>query len=106
MDTRGVGRAQGAALEGMRRATSNVERAAVDIARFGVRGQPSSAASVTISPEARALAEGNRTSPDAASRDLAQAFVDMNVSKHLFAANVQVLRTTDEMTEELTRLKR
>lgn len=105
MDTRGVGRAQGAALEGMRRAAASVDRAAVDIARFGVRGEPSSAASVTISPEARALAEASQTSPGGSS-DLASAFVDMNVSKHLFAANVRVLQTTDEMTEELTRLKR
>lgn len=106
MDTRGVGRAQGAGLEGMRRAASNVDRAAVDIARFGVRGEPSSAASVTISSEARALAEGSATSPGGASSDVASAFVDMNVSKHLFAANVRVLQTTDEMTEELTRIKR
>ena len=80
------------AVSGIQRAQSLHERAAGDVARafhpeLG-SGQP--AATVSFSNE---------------SRDLAVAFVDMMKAESMQTANVTVLRTADEMTDELLQLK-
>ncbi len=106
METRGIGQAQGAAVGGLARAAKVMEQAAAEIANVAMKRQASeatgSAATVTISPQARALVEGV-SDPTG---DIASAFVDQGIAKHLTAANVKVLQTTDETLKELTRIKR
>jgi hypothetical protein len=105
METRGVGQAQGAAIGGLQRAAKIMEQAAAEIANVATKRQSSdagSAATLNISPQAKALAQGSGDPTG----DIASAFVNQSVAKHLTAANVKVLQSTDETLRETTRIKK
>jgi NAD(P)H-hydrate repair Nnr-like enzyme with NAD(P)H-hydrate epimerase domain len=102
MESRGIGRAQTAAISGVQRASKLMEKAAAQVANVALERQAidtGPAASVNISPQARALAGGGGD-PTA---DIAEGFVHQSLAKHLNAANVKVLQTTDDTLKELTR---
>lgn len=93
---KGIVRGAASAIQGIRRAGDLHERTARTVALAFREDAPSSragepAAAVEIS---------------ASARDLASAFVDLTKAEALNAASVKVLQTADEMTEELTRVKR
>jgi|SRR6186713_1211000 hypothetical protein len=102
MESRGIGRAQDAAIGGLQRASKLMEKAAAQVANVALDRQrldTGSAATVDISPEARALASQGGDP----SADIAEGLVNQTVAKHLNAANVKVLQTTDDTLKELTR---
>lgn len=102
METRGIGRAQQAAIGGISRASRLMEKAAAEVANVALERQKiesGPAAKVEISPEAKALASGGGDP----SADIADGFVNQSVAKHLNAANVKVLQSTDDTLKELTR---
>jgi len=78
-----------------------MDKAAAQVANVAIERQktePGAAATVDISPRARALA-GVAGEPTA---DVADGLVNQKIAKHLSAANVKVLQSTDEMLRELT----
>lgn len=96
----GIGKAQSAAIGGLNRAGEMMNRAVSQVARAPVT---SSAAKVSISSEARTLAQAG----DTATRDsFEEPLVGAQVAKHLATANVKVLQTTDETLAELSKIKR
>ncbi len=102
MESRGIGRAQDAAIGGIQRASRLMEQAAAEVANVALERQkvePTPAATVATSLEAKALASAGGDP----SADIADGFVKQTVAKHLNAANVRVLQTTDETLRELTR---
>jgi hypothetical protein len=102
MESRGIGRAQDSAIGGLQRASKLMEKAAAQVANFALERQRMDngpAATVDISPQAKALASQG-SDPTA---DIADGFVNQTVAKHLNAANVKVLQTTDDTLKELTR---
>lgn len=102
MESRGIGRAQQAAIGGISRAARLMEKAAAEVANVALERQrieTGLAAKVEISPAAKALASGGGDP----SADIADGFVNQSVAKHLNAANVKVLQSTDDTLKELTR---
>lgn len=113
----GLDSAMASAVGGVRRAQALADRAASDVARAGIDANNfGNAASVQISQGARALASGEGASnapsnqagaaapQDTMVPDIAEAMVNMNIAKHVHAANVRVLQTADEMSRDLERL--
>lgn len=79
-----------------------MDKAAAEVANVALERQrieTGPAAKVEISSQAKALASGGGDP----SADIADGFVNQSVAKHLNAANVKVLQTTDDTLEELTR---
>lgn len=102
METKGIGRAQDAAIAGIQRASKLMEKAAAEVANVAMERQSADlgpAANVEISPQARAMAQQGGDPMG----DIASAFVDQSVAKHLSAANVKVMQTADETLKELTK---
>jgi hypothetical protein len=84
------------AINGIKKAGQLQEQAAVDVQRAfrpetETRTETEPAATVQVSEKAR---------------DLAGAFTDMMKAESLNAASVKVLQTADDMTKELTKVKR
>lgn len=89
------------ALSGLTAASNSVDRAAAQVTRFAEAPSFSSpAATVQISPEARASAAQNSDTTG----DLATALVNMNVAKYAFVANLKVVQAGDDMTRDLLKL--
>lgn len=100
MESRGIGGARDAAIGGLQRASRLMDKAAAQVANVALERQDIAAgpaATVDISPQAKALANSDPTA------DIADGFVNQSVAKALNAANVKVLQTTDETLAELTR---
>lgn len=98
----GIGKAQSAAIGGLKRAGDMLTRAASQVARSSVESS-GGAAKVSISSEGRTLAQ----SGDSATQEsFEEPLVGMQVAKHLGTANIKVLQTTDETLREVTKLKR
>ncbi|HTA91672.1 MAG TPA: hypothetical protein VK745_18945 [Polyangiaceae bacterium] len=88
------------ALSGLSAASNSVDRAAAQVTRFAEAPSFSSpAATVQISPQARAAAPSSDTTGD-----LAGALVNMNVAKYAFVANLKVVQAGDDMTRDLLKL--
>ncbi len=85
------------AVEGIRRASDLQEAAAINVQR---------AFREDSAPSERAGEPATELDISTSARDLATAFTDMMRAEGLNAANVKVLQTADEMTKELTDLKR
>lgn len=98
----GIGKAQSAAIGGLKRAGDMMTRAASQVARSSVESS-SSAAKVSISSEGRTLAQ---TGDSATQDSFEEPLIGSQVAKHMNAANVKVLQTTDETLKELTKIKR
>jgi hypothetical protein len=97
----GIGKAQRAAVGGLTRAGDMMTRAASQVARASVGS--SSAAKVSVSLEGKSLAQAG----DTATQDsFEQPLIGSQVAKHMAAANIKVLQTTDETLRELTNIKR
>ena len=79
------------ALSGIRETSDAVDRTARSIVTNGL-----AADTVTISPEARALANSS-----AGGDPLVSNMVDLDVEKNTLAAQVKVVQTADEMTQDL-----
>jgi hypothetical protein len=89
-------------LSGLSAASNSFDRAAAQVTRFAEAPSfADNAASVQISPQARALAT---TQSSDTTGDLAGAMVNMGVAKYAFIANLKVLQAGDEMTRDLTKL--
>ena len=87
-------------LAGLSAASQAFDRDAAQIAQLGATtSEPTAAATVRISPEARA----GRASEDA-DTSLEGAMVDSRIAKYSFMANLKTLQTGDEMADELTKL--
>lgn len=102
MESNGIGRAQQSALGGIQRASKLMDQAAAEVANVALERQRQEigpSATVEISSQGKALAQSS-AEPTA---DIAQGFVDQSLAKHLNAANVKVLQTTDETLKELTK---
>jgi hypothetical protein len=80
------------ALTGLRRQLDRIEGAAGAVAQLSSQGSARDA--VAISPAARTA-----DSSAAASGGLEGAMVDLRISKYLAVANLQVLKTQDELAE-------
>lgn len=88
-------------LSGLKAASDNFDRAAAQVTRLaGAVSAAQSAATVTISPEARSAA----AAPDRDTGTLEGAMADTRVAKYAFMANLKVLQTGDEMSKELAKL--
>ncbi len=83
------------AANGIRRALDGFDKAASEVTRQSALGGAGPAASVTLSPEARQIAE------QAPGAGIEQALVDMRTAKHSVAANTRVLQTADAVNDEL-----
>lgn len=92
----GLGGALTNSLRGMKGAETRLEEAATTIAAAGL--PPATA------PEAEVGA--NLLAAQEAAPDLARAVVDTRIAQRSYEANLQVLRTADEITEEVLRLTR
>ena len=90
------------AIAGLNQASGRFERSAAAVTRLaGAYSAAESAATVQISPEARAVA----APADSESKGtLEGALVDTRIAKYQFIANLRVLQTGDEMAQELTKL--
>ncbi|HEY8945230.1 MAG TPA: hypothetical protein VIM73_13255 [Polyangiaceae bacterium] len=90
-------------LAGLNAASVSFDRDAAQIAQLGATtSEPSSAATVRISPEAR-TAGGAAEDADTS---LEGALVDTRIAKYSFMANLKTLQTGEEMADELTQLGR
>ena len=89
-------------LAGLNAASDSFDRSAAQVTRLaGAPSAAETAATVRISPEARgasAVQDSDTTG------DLAGAMVDTRIAKYAFIANLKVLQTGNEMTDELTKL--
>jgi hypothetical protein len=89
-------------LSGLSAASNSFDRAAAQVTHFAEAPSfADDAASVQISPQARAAAA---TQSSDTTGDLAGAMVNMGVAKYAFVANLKVLQAGDEMTRDLTKL--
>jgi hypothetical protein len=91
--------ARSSALTGIRSASDRLDAAAANIVRETTSWGKDS---VSISPDARAAASS--ASSVGGVGGVAEAIVDTRLAKYQNAASVAVLRTADEMTEELVNL--
>jgi hypothetical protein len=83
-------------------ASDSFDRSAAQVARLaGAPSASESAATVRISPEARGASALQSNQGDG---DLEHAVVDTRIAKYQFIANLKVLQTGDEMSDELTKL--
>jgi hypothetical protein len=88
-------------LSGLKVASDSFDRAAGQVTRLaGAVSAAQSAATVEISPEARSAI----AAPERETGTLEGAMADTRVAKYAFMANVKVLQTGDEMSNELTKL--
>lgn len=97
----GIGKAQHAAIGGLQRAGELMNRSASRVAHASVGS--SSAAKVSISSEARTLAQA----ADTATQDsFEEPLVGAAIAEHMNRANVKVLQASDEMLGEASKLQR
>ena len=88
-------------LSGLKAASDNFDRAAAQVTRVaGAVSASQSAASVEISPEARAAS----ATPERDTGTLEGAMADSRIAKYAFMANLKVVQTGDELSKELTQL--
>jgi len=89
-------------LAGLNAASDGFDRSAAQVARLaGAPSAAQSAATERISPEARDVS----TAQDSTTAgNLESAVVDTRIAKYAFIANLKVLQTADEMSDELTKL--
>lgn len=86
----------GSALAGLHRQLDRIEGAAEAVTRLTSQASAAEPATVDLSPAARAAAP-DATSP--AASGLEGAMVDLRIGKYLAIANLQVLKTQDELAE-------
>ena len=92
------------AVAGLNQASGRFERSAAQVTRLaGAYSAAESAATVSISPEARGDAPVQDSESNAT---LEGAIVDTRIAKYQFIANLRVLQTGDEMESELSKLGR
>jgi flagellar hook protein FlgE len=84
------------ALSGIRAASERLDTAAANVVSE-MTGQ--GADTVSLSAESRAAAGGPERSGD-----IVQSMTDLRIAKYQNAASIAVLRTSDEMTQELVKL--
>jgi hypothetical protein len=90
-------------LAGLNAASDRFDRSAAQVTRLaGAPSAAETAASVRISPEAR----GPSPAQDNSTGNLEAAIVDTRISKYAFIANLKVLQTGDEVSDELRKLGR
>lgn len=90
------------AVAGLEQASSSFERSAARVTQLGgAASAAESAATVSLSAEARTPRPTQTTE---ASPSLEGALVDMRIAKYQFVANLRVLQTGDEMSQELGRI--
>jgi hypothetical protein len=89
-------------LAGLSAASDSFDRSAAQVTRLaGAPSAAETAATVRISPEARGPSP---LQDDDATGSLEGAIVDTRIAKYAFIANLKVLQTGDEMSDELTQL--
>jgi len=92
------------AVAGLNRASARFERSAAQVTRLaGALSAADTAVSVNISSEARRPAP---TQDNESNATLEGAIVDTRIAKYQFIANLRVLQTSDEMSDELSKLTR
>lgn len=88
-------------LAGLNAASQSFDRDAAQIAQLGATtSEPTAAATVRISPEARTVGGASED----ADTSLEGAMADSRIAKYSFMANLKTLQTGDEMADELTKL--
>lgn len=97
----GIGKAQHAAMSGLERAGELMNQSASRVAHVSVGS--SSAAKVSISSEARSLAQA----ADSATQDsFEEPLVGATMAKNMNRANLKVLQASDEMLAQASKIKR
>jgi hypothetical protein len=89
-------------LTGLTAASDSFDRSAAQVTRLsGATSAAETAATVRISPEAR---EATALQDDAAPGGLEGAMADTRIAKYAFMANLKVLQTGGEMSDDLMKL--
>jgi len=89
-------------LVGLIAASDRFDRSAAQVTRTaGAASAAETAATIRISPKARSAGAARDTD---STRDLEGAMVDTRLAKYEFIANLKVMQTGDEMSDELTKL--